>query len=236
MIQRKLSVIAENPLLQQHIGEMKSLNEDIVVADTYTAICCDITNLEDLRCKLEQAGVDFSAPSLFVSECVLTYIDPERYYCVVFLEVYVVKITTKQILVVMNMTIVNPRRTCAARVTVLGLCVCLCVCVCVFMCVCVVDVYGVCMCLCLFSAHFLRCCKLTRERKVPIAHGVDGYKPGMQLCVGLVSLVSSPGTPLLSHQLGGVLSGNETMTSCTLMLLGLASRLGIRYPNSPLRV
>lgn len=81
MIRRKLVVIAENPLLQQHIGEMKFVNEDVVVADTYSAICCDITNLVDLHCKLEQAGVDFSAPSLFVSECVLTYIDPERYYC-----------------------------------------------------------------------------------------------------------------------------------------------------------
>ena len=33
--------------------------------------------------------------------------------------------------------IINSRRACAARVTVLGLCVCLCVCVCVCLCVCV---------------------------------------------------------------------------------------------------
>ena len=32
------------------------------------------------------------------------------------------------------LVVINPRRTCAARVTVLGLCVCLCVCVCVCVC------------------------------------------------------------------------------------------------------
>ena len=33
--------------------------------------------------------------------------------------------------------IINPRRACAERVTVVVLCVCVCVCVCVYVCVCV---------------------------------------------------------------------------------------------------
>ena len=33
------------------------------------------------------------------------------------------------------LVVINPRRACAARVTVLGLCACLCVCVCVCVCV-----------------------------------------------------------------------------------------------------
>ena len=41
--------------------------------------------------------------------------------------------------------LINPRRACVARVTVLGLCVCVCVCVCVSVCVCV--------CLHLFSPY-----------------------------------------------------------------------------------
>lgn len=95
----------------------------------------------------------------------------------------------------------------------------------------------VCVCVCVCSVHiFSDAVSLHVKERYQLHTVWMVIKPGMQLCVGLVSLVSSPGTPLLSHQLGGVLSGNETMTSCTLMLLGLASRLGIRYPNSPLRV
>ena len=40
-------------------------------------------------------------------------------------------------------TLINPRRACAARVTVLGSCVC-----CVVLCVCVVCVVCVCVCVC----------------------------------------------------------------------------------------
>ena len=43
-----------------------------------------------------------------------------------------------------NEFLVNPRRTCAARVTVLGLCVCLSVCLCV------------CVCVCYSTSHFTR--------------------------------------------------------------------------------
>lgn len=78
MIQRKLAVIAESPQLQQCIGRLTFVNNDIVMGDTYSAISCDVTDLAAFHCKLEEAGVDFNAPTLLVSECVLTYIDPER--------------------------------------------------------------------------------------------------------------------------------------------------------------
>ena len=51
--------------------------------NNYCAICCDISDLPALQCKLKTAGVDFNAPTLFISECVLTYIDANR-YCVHF--------------------------------------------------------------------------------------------------------------------------------------------------------
>ena len=35
---------------------------------------------------------------------------------------------------VLTVVVINPRRACAARVTVLGLCVCVCVCVCLSVC------------------------------------------------------------------------------------------------------
>ena len=40
--------------------------------------------------------------------------------------------------------LINPRRACAARVTVLGLCVCVCVCL------------SVCLCVCYSTSHFSR--------------------------------------------------------------------------------
>jgi tRNA wybutosine-synthesizing protein 4 len=40
----------------------------------YSAVSCDICDIEALRLCLEKAGVDFTAPTLLVAECVLTYI------------------------------------------------------------------------------------------------------------------------------------------------------------------
>ena len=45
----------------------------------YSAISCDICDLHILRVQLERAGVDFTAPTLLMSECVLTYINATRY-------------------------------------------------------------------------------------------------------------------------------------------------------------
>ena len=47
--------------------------------------------------------------------------------------------------------VINPRRTCAARVTVLGLCVCVCVCVCVCLSVCLL--LNISLFTCLFVAQ-----------------------------------------------------------------------------------
>ena len=48
--------------------------------------------------------------------------------------------------------IVNPRRACAARVTVLGLCVCVSVCLCVCLSVCLSVCVSVCLSVTTFSA------------------------------------------------------------------------------------
>ena len=53
-----------------------------------------------------------------------------------------------------HMGVINPRRACTARVTVLGLCVCvsvcLCVCVCACLCVCVCLLLNISLFTCLF--------------------------------------------------------------------------------------
>ena len=42
----------------------------------YQILSCDIRNVNELQSHLEHAGVDFSVPTLVLSECVLVYIDP----------------------------------------------------------------------------------------------------------------------------------------------------------------
>lgn len=42
----------------------------------YSAIGCDLRNLELVQKLLIKSNVDFSIPTLIISECVLTYITP----------------------------------------------------------------------------------------------------------------------------------------------------------------
>lgn len=42
----------------------------------YSAIGCDITDTIQLQELLEKCSVDYSRPTLIISECVLTYITP----------------------------------------------------------------------------------------------------------------------------------------------------------------
>ena len=69
-----------------------------------------------------------------------------------------------------QVVIINPRRACAARVTVLGLCVCVCLSVCLSVTVCLMDYFSD-----LVSLHV--------EMKVPTAsvrHGAEYYKKGFR--------------------------------------------------------
>ena len=82
VVKRKLDAVSRSSYLQQCIGEWKCVNSEFIASERYCAIGCDINNLSALHCILEKAGVDFSAPTLFLSECVLTYINPNRYVIV----------------------------------------------------------------------------------------------------------------------------------------------------------
>ena len=46
--------------------------------DNYTMIGCDLRALEKLDSLLSMCGVDYKVPTLFISECALTYVNPER--------------------------------------------------------------------------------------------------------------------------------------------------------------
>lgn len=76
---RKMAIIYSAPELGTMLpGGM--VKRDVAVADSqqYAAIGCDLSDLEKLEHSLVLCGVDFSCPTLLLSECVLTYMEPER--------------------------------------------------------------------------------------------------------------------------------------------------------------
>ena len=85
VIVKKLLIISQTPHLQDCVGELKSVDDDVFVSDVYSAIGCNISNLPALQSGLKKASVDFRAPTLFLSECVLTYINPSRYQCCTYI-------------------------------------------------------------------------------------------------------------------------------------------------------
>jgi O-methyltransferase involved in polyketide biosynthesis len=81
---RKLHIINQNPQLLECTGELTDVTKSLVRSTVYSAISCDICDMESLRLCLEKAGVDFTAPTLLIAECVLTYIKATRYALVCF--------------------------------------------------------------------------------------------------------------------------------------------------------
>ena len=64
--------------MQKCVGQMKWLNDSVVASKAYCALGCDISDIPSLKSNLRVAGVDYNYPTLFISECVLTYVNAER--------------------------------------------------------------------------------------------------------------------------------------------------------------
>ena len=106
MVQRKAEIITNVPELQDLVGQLHgteiggytvaldkyicfklcyvcwsctSTGSVAVVSSRYRLVAVDLVDVGALESQLREAGIDHSLPSLFLSECVLTYLAPKRF-------------------------------------------------------------------------------------------------------------------------------------------------------------
>ena len=78
VMHRKVAIVNGNVHLSSATGGLLSEDSDTVNSEHYCLIGCDVTHLETLERMLVGCGVDFECPTLVMSECVLTYINPQK--------------------------------------------------------------------------------------------------------------------------------------------------------------
>ena len=80
VVSRKADVLENLPkyrgLMQRKYDETHGC--DVVTIDMYTVFGCDITDVQKLESLLRANGIEPNLPILFVAECVLSYIDPDK--------------------------------------------------------------------------------------------------------------------------------------------------------------
>lgn len=54
------------------------INEDEILSKGYVLMAGDIRNIDSLGERMLAAGLDKSLPTMFLTECVLVYIEPEK--------------------------------------------------------------------------------------------------------------------------------------------------------------
>ena len=110
-----MATIASVPELEAMLlGGVVARGPSITDSLHYAVIGCDLCDLSGLEESLALCGIEFSWPTLLLSECVLTYMQPQRYLS--------------------DPTAMHPlfiQRACAEGLRYL---VCVCVCVCPFSC------------------------------------------------------------------------------------------------------
>ena len=77
VIQRKINIIGKQNQLKNLIGSYKIENNCLTSKD-YFIIPCDLTAKNILKSYFDFLKIDYKLPTLFISECVLTYVDYDQ--------------------------------------------------------------------------------------------------------------------------------------------------------------
>eukprot|EP01100_Stratorugosa_tubuloviscum_P012098 TRINITY_DN5583_c0_g1_i1.p1 TRINITY_DN5583_c0_g1~~TRINITY_DN5583_c0_g1_i1.p1 ORF type:complete len:306 (-),score=97.20 TRINITY_DN5583_c0_g1_i1:167-1084(-) len=73
----KTKIINENTQLFNLISSNANISESEILSSKYKLISVDLNNIQQFERGLNRAGVDFNKSTLFISECVLIYMDCE---------------------------------------------------------------------------------------------------------------------------------------------------------------
>ena len=80
VVSRKADVLENIPefkhLVQRKRDEAHGC--DVISVGSYTMFGCDITDVQKLEKLLHSNGIDQDVPTLLITECVLSYIDPDK--------------------------------------------------------------------------------------------------------------------------------------------------------------
>ena len=78
-VSRKQSLIESTPQLISLVENASECVPGILDSTQYALVGCDLCHLSELARLLQLCGLNYCVPTLLLSECVLTYVEPERY-------------------------------------------------------------------------------------------------------------------------------------------------------------
>ena len=77
VVRRKIALIAQHDVLAKIIGDYR-VDDGILHSEGFSIIPCDLTDLKQLQEYFKKISINYDSPSLFFSECVLTYVDYKK--------------------------------------------------------------------------------------------------------------------------------------------------------------
>ena len=74
-VQRKTNLIKRSEKCRKYLKRPQFQENGGIISDNFTLFACDLANQKELQIKLEQFQFDFTAPTVILSECVITYME-----------------------------------------------------------------------------------------------------------------------------------------------------------------
>ncbi|XP_076824972.1 leucine carboxyl methyltransferase 1-like isoform X2 [Clavelina lepadiformis] len=79
VVVRKIRCISAKVPLHSCLSDFSTQDDESCLhCGSYHLVSADMRNLGELEEKLKQSGIDYSVPTLFLTECVLIYMSPEK--------------------------------------------------------------------------------------------------------------------------------------------------------------